>query len=102
MQVTDEVLARAPREELRTVENFKDGKLFSSLRLQFVNGTVCEFDVPKMAGRTPSGWSRCWAAASSDQCRGELSPGSSLSSVVASGLRRGRVLVYESAARTHG
>jgi hypothetical protein len=47
MKVTDEVLARAPREELRTVE-LKDGKLFSSLRLQFVNGTVWEFDVPKI------------------------------------------------------
>ena len=47
MKVTGEVLARAPREELRTVE-LKDGKLFSSLRLQFVNGTVWEFDVPKI------------------------------------------------------
>ena len=47
MNVTDEVLVRAPREELRTVE-LKDGKPFSSLRLQFVNGTVWEFDVPKI------------------------------------------------------
>jgi hypothetical protein len=47
MKVTDEVLARAPRKELQTVE-LKDGKLFSSLRLAFVNGTVWEFDVPKI------------------------------------------------------
>jgi hypothetical protein len=46
MKVTDEVLVRAPREELQTVE-LKDGKLFSSLRLQFTNGTVWGFDVPK-------------------------------------------------------
>jgi hypothetical protein len=47
MKVTDEVLARAPREELQTVE-LKDGKLLSSLRLQLTNGTVWDFDVPKI------------------------------------------------------
>jgi hypothetical protein len=46
MKVTDEVLARAPREELEAVA-LKDGKLISHLRLQFSNGTVWEFDVPK-------------------------------------------------------
>jgi hypothetical protein len=47
MKVTDEALARAPRDELETVE-LKDGKLISHLRLQFANGTVWEFDVPKI------------------------------------------------------
>ena len=47
MKVTDEVLARAPRDELQTVE-LKDGKVLSSLRLQFANGTVWDFDVPKI------------------------------------------------------
>jgi hypothetical protein len=47
MKVTDQVLARAPREELEAVE-LKEGKLISSLRLQFSNGTVWEFDVPKL------------------------------------------------------
>jgi hypothetical protein len=47
MKVTDEVLARAPREELQAVE-LHEGKLISYLRLQFSNGTVWEFDVPKI------------------------------------------------------
>jgi hypothetical protein len=47
MKVTDQVLARAPRDELDTVA-LKDGKLLSHLRLQFTNGTVWEFDVPKI------------------------------------------------------
>jgi hypothetical protein len=47
MKVTDEVLARAPRAELEAVE-LKDGKLISHMRLQFTNGTVWEFDVPKI------------------------------------------------------
>lgn len=47
MKVTDEALARAPRAELQAVE-LKDGKLISHIRLQFANGTVWEFDVPKI------------------------------------------------------
>jgi hypothetical protein len=47
MKVTDQVLSRAPRDELQTVE-LKDGKLISHLRLQFTNGIVWEFDVPKI------------------------------------------------------
>jgi hypothetical protein len=47
MKVTDEVLTRAPRAELETVE-LKDGKLISHMRMQFANGTVWEFDVPKI------------------------------------------------------
>jgi len=46
-RVTDEVLARAPRAELEAVE-LKDGKLISHMRLQFANGTVWEFDIPKI------------------------------------------------------
>ena len=47
MKVTDQVLARAPRDELEVVV-LRDGKLLSHLRLQFTNGTVWEFDVPKI------------------------------------------------------
>jgi hypothetical protein len=47
MKVTDQALARAPRAELEVVE-LKDGKLLSHMRLQFANGTVWEFDVPKI------------------------------------------------------
>jgi hypothetical protein len=47
MKVTDQLLARAPRDELEVVA-LKDGKLLSHLRLQFTNGTVWEFDVPKI------------------------------------------------------
>jgi hypothetical protein len=50
MKVTDEVLARAPREEIARVELDK-GRLLSHLRLQFSNGTVWEFDVPKTAAK---------------------------------------------------
>ncbi|HTU94637.1 MAG TPA: hypothetical protein VMF14_02285 [Solirubrobacteraceae bacterium] len=51
MKVTDEVLVRAPRSELQSVE-LKDGKLLSSVRLQFVTGTVWEFDVPKIGKKS--------------------------------------------------
>jgi hypothetical protein len=47
MKVTDQVLARVPRTELQTVD-MKEGKLLSSMRMQFANGTVWEFDVPKI------------------------------------------------------
>jgi hypothetical protein len=47
MKVTDEALARAPRAELEMIE-LKDGKLISHMRLQFADGTVWEFDVPKI------------------------------------------------------
>jgi hypothetical protein len=46
MKVTDQALARVPREELQGVE-LKEGRLLSHLRMQFSNGTVWEFDVPK-------------------------------------------------------
>jgi hypothetical protein len=47
MKVTDQVLARAPRDQLQTVV-LNDGKLLSNLRMQFTDGTVWEFDVPKI------------------------------------------------------
>ncbi|MGZ4325296.1 MAG: hypothetical protein ACXVH1_37745 [Solirubrobacteraceae bacterium] len=47
MKVTDQVLAPAPRDELEVVV-LRDSKLLSHLRLQFTNGTVWEFDVPKI------------------------------------------------------
>lgn len=47
MKVTDEGLARVGREELAAIE-LTDGKLVSQLRLQFTNGVVWEFDVPKV------------------------------------------------------
>lgn len=47
VKVTDQVLARAPRDELEVVV-LKDGKLLSHLPLEFTNGTVWEFDVPKI------------------------------------------------------
>jgi hypothetical protein len=47
MKVTGEALARAPRAEIESIE-LKDGKLIAHLRLQFANGTLWEFDVPKI------------------------------------------------------
>lgn len=47
LKVTGEALARAPRAEIETVE-LKDGRLIAHLRLQFANGAVWEFDVPKI------------------------------------------------------
>ena len=51
MHVTDQVLARVPREELETVE-MTDGKLVSVLRLRYVNGVVWEFDIPRTAKKS--------------------------------------------------
>jgi hypothetical protein len=46
MHVTDQALARVPREELEGVE-MHDGKLISVLRLRFTNGVLWEFDIPR-------------------------------------------------------
>jgi len=51
MKVSDEVLARAPRTELASVE-FEEGKLLSHLTIHFASGRSWEFDVPKMAKKT--------------------------------------------------
>jgi hypothetical protein len=48
MHVTDEVLARVPRDELEGIE-LQDGKLISVLKLRYTNGVVWEFDVPRTA-----------------------------------------------------
>ena len=46
MHVTDEVVARAPREELEAIE--LDGKVMSVLKLRFANGELWEFEVPRV------------------------------------------------------
>jgi hypothetical protein len=51
MKVSDEVLARAPRSALASVE-LEEGKLLSHLVIRFTNGRAWEFDVPKMAKKT--------------------------------------------------
>jgi hypothetical protein len=51
MKVTDEVLASVPRSELASAE-LDQGTLLSKLKLEFSNGTVWEFDIPKMAKKT--------------------------------------------------
>jgi hypothetical protein len=50
MKVTDETLASVPRDELESVE-LAPGRLISVLKLQFNNGTVWEFDVPKVSNK---------------------------------------------------
>ena len=51
MHVTDQALARVPREELASVE-MTDGKLVSVLCLRYVNGVVWEFDIPRTAKKS--------------------------------------------------
>lgn len=46
MTPTDEALARAPRNELASVE-WDEGRLISHLRVHFTAGQVWEFDIPK-------------------------------------------------------
>jgi hypothetical protein len=49
--VTDQVLARVPREELDGAE-LQDGKLVSVLRLRYTNGVLWEFDIPRTAKKS--------------------------------------------------
>jgi hypothetical protein len=51
MKVTDEVLARRTRAEISAAE-LKRGKLISGLTIQFSDGGVWTFDVPKANQRT--------------------------------------------------
>jgi hypothetical protein len=51
MKVTDEVLASVPRSDIASVA-LDQGKLLSHLKIEFANGVVWEFDVPKMARKT--------------------------------------------------
>jgi len=51
MTPTEEVLARAPRSELASVE-FDEGKMVSHLTLQFANGRLWHFDVPRSDKKT--------------------------------------------------
>jgi hypothetical protein len=48
MKVSDEVLARASRSEIRSVE-LDQGKLLSHLTIAFNNGVRWQFDIPKQA-----------------------------------------------------
>jgi hypothetical protein len=51
MTPTEEVLARAPRSELTSVE-FDEGRMVSHMKLQFANGQLWEFDVPRSDKKT--------------------------------------------------
>jgi len=51
MKISDQVLARAPRTEVASVELDK-GVLLSHLKIVFANGVSWEFDVPKQGKKT--------------------------------------------------
>jgi len=51
MKVSDEVLARVPREQIKSAE-LDQGRLLSHLSISFAGGKTWEFDVPKMSKRT--------------------------------------------------
>ena len=51
MKITDEVLARVPRSEVASVD-LDQGKLLSHLKIEFTDGAVWQFDVPKQAKKT--------------------------------------------------
>jgi hypothetical protein len=51
MTPTEEVLARAPRSELASID-FDEGKMVSHLTLQFGNGRLWRFDVPRSDKKT--------------------------------------------------
>ena len=51
MKPTDEALARAPRSELASAE-LEEGKMVSHLTLQFANGRLWHFDVPRSDKKT--------------------------------------------------
>ena len=51
MRPTDEALARAPRSELASA-SLDEGRMLSHLRLQFADGRLWEFDIPKSDKRT--------------------------------------------------
>lgn len=54
MKITDEVLARVPRSEVASVE-LDQGRLLSHLTIEFIDGVVWQFDVPKQAKKTAQG-----------------------------------------------
>ena len=53
MKVTDEVLARAPRTAITSVE-FDKGKILSHLRIGFLGDVMWEFDIPKAGAKSAS------------------------------------------------
>ena len=57
MKITDEVIARVPRSEVASVE-LDQGKLLSHLTIEFADGVVWQFDVPKAAKKTAQGVTR--------------------------------------------
>jgi hypothetical protein len=57
MKISDEALARVPRSEVASVE-LDQGVLLSHLKIEFTNGVVWQFDVPKQAKKTAQGVTR--------------------------------------------
>ena len=55
MKITEEVLARAPRTEIASVE-LDAGRLLSHLRIGFADGMQWEFDVPKANQKAAKGF----------------------------------------------
>jgi hypothetical protein len=51
MKVTDEILASVPRSDIASVE-LDQGTLLSHLKIEFANGVLWEFDIPKMGKKT--------------------------------------------------
>jgi hypothetical protein len=51
MKVTDEVLARAPRSAITSVE-FDKGRVLSHLRIGFQGDVLWEFDIPKAGAKS--------------------------------------------------
>jgi hypothetical protein len=54
MKVSSEVLVRAPRSEIASVE-LDEGRLLSHLTIAFTNGVRWQFDVPKQGKKTAQG-----------------------------------------------
>ena len=57
MKITGEALARVPRAEVSSIE-LDQGTLLSHLKINFTNGAVWQFDVPKQAKKTAQGFTR--------------------------------------------
>ena len=51
MKISDEILARAPRSDVASVE-LDQGKLLSHLKITFSDGVTWQFDVPKQSKKT--------------------------------------------------
>jgi hypothetical protein len=51
MKIGEEVLARVPRSEIASTD-LDEGRLLSHLKIEFSNGVVWEFDIPKQAKKS--------------------------------------------------